>query len=136
MSRIGWVLYDPHTDETYTLPVNPYEDSGSFTITKTVGYQSAAATYQTPSGYDDVGTVVFATGTDLMPFSFKGRVYNQTDKATLESWVSKDYPIEMRDDLLRNYLIIVEEFSLSRVRSKQNPFKHEYNFSGFVLEEL
>lgn len=136
MSRRGWQFIDPLTDEVYVWPVNPHTDSGSHAIEKNVEWDVRAGSHRTAAGAHQISTIVFSKGRNLERFSYSGFVYDQDQLEAMNEWISKDYAIEMVDDLGRVFVILVEEFSTSRVRSRQSPWKHEYNFSGIVLDRI
>lgn len=135
-ARIGWRLEDPQTSDIYLFPVNPHTDSGSHTIAKSVRYAVQAGIHQTGSGFDEISTIVSPGGVDMERISYDGKVYTQDQLNTLEVWCNKDYPIEIEDDLLRRYLILVDNFTPTRIRSNQSRWKHGYQFTAIVLEKL
>jgi hypothetical protein len=141
--RRGWILRDPTGPATpednyyYVLPVNPSEDSGSHAIRKNTGFETKSGLYQDSFGVDYIGSIVFFTNFEVEKFSYSGKTYNEQDHLAMESWMSKDYPVELTDDLGRTWLILTESFTISRIRGNvRNPFKHQYNWTGFVLEEI
>jgi len=136
MSRTAWRFYDDVLDETYFWPVNPKEDSGSHAITKAFNYQAQAAQRRTSGNVDTVDALVSVQAVEQSAFSYSGFVYDQQQFDALVSWCNRGYPIYLTDDLGREFLIYVTGLELSRVRSRQNPFKHSYQFTGIILEEL
>ena len=136
MARISWVFIDPETYEEYNLPVNPNTDSGSHAITKQVDYSVKAGSFQDGLGQDHIATVIYSKGADLQSMAYEGFAYNETELSNLELWFTKKYPIEIQDDLGRRWLIMVENFTKSRVRSNQNRFKHAWTMSAIVLERI
>lgn len=137
MARTGWVFYDIIEDETYIMPVNPYQDNGSHNIERDTKYEVNAGMYRDSSDNDRMSTIVAFQSNGVPRFSYAGRVYDQDQLEALEAWSSKDYPINMTDDLGRSYSVLIDKFTLdSRVRSAGSPYKHEYTLSGIILEEL
>lgn len=135
--RTPWRFHDPRTSENYFLPVNPNEDQGGHGINKVTKYEAAASTYQDELGEIRVNDVVMAGAPDdVVPFSYSGFIYTKDQYDGLVNWFAKDYPWEIRDDLGREFLIYVDKFSKERVRSRQYRWKHSYQFSGIVLQEL
>lgn len=135
--RVPWSLYDPELDEIYYLPVNPYDDAGSHAINKQVAFETASGFYQDSLGADHVGTIASIGQPDLELFNYTGKTYQQTDHEALESWVAKDYPVHLTDDLGRSWVVLLENFSVRRLRTtKRTPFKHEYSLTGFIIQEL
>lgn len=136
MARRGWSFYDPLTDDLYVWPVNPHTDSGSHAISKNPGYSVKAGSHRNASGFDEISTIVYSTGPDIERFSYSGFVYTEDHLEKMIEWCSKDYAVELTEDLGRTFLIIIENFNLKRVRSRQTPWKHSYDFSGYVLDRL
>lgn len=137
MSRVAWVLYDPITTDQYFLPVNPYEDNGSHTISKGVLFETTSGLYQDALGNDHIATIAAAGPDNPEPFSYRGRVYTSEEIVALQEWVDKNYPVYLTDDLGRSWMIAIESFELSRSsRSRAHPYKHDYTLTGFILSEL
>lgn len=135
-SRTAWQFIDPVTSDTYSLPVNPHTDSGSHAYTRSVGWQVQAGMRQTSFGEDVIDNIIFETNVDQGTFNYQGNVYNLEQYDEMILWMEKGYPFELHDDLGRGFLIYPQTYSLDRVRSRQNPYKHSYTFSGIILEEL
>lgn len=136
MARIPWYFHDPVLDETYAWPVNPSEDNGSNTISKASKFQVQAGMHRNSAGIDDISTIMMQGGKDLESFSYSGNIYNQQQLEAFEYWCEKDYAVELTDDLGRTWSVLIESFSTQRVRSNQNPYKHSYQMTGIILEEL
>lgn len=135
MLRIPWRLYDPVLATEYFIPVNPNKDSGSFSIKPNLTY-SVMAGISDPANDAESAAVIYAPGFEVEPFSYSGNVYTEQDLLDLETWLTKDYPIQIRDDLDRNMLVIIEGYDIERVRTRHHRWKHAYSFTGFVLEEV
>lgn len=137
MSRIAWRFYDPVTFEEYFLPVNPREDSGSFSISKGTKYEVATSTYVDNSNTLRVNdTVIQDSPSEQEGFAYSGTIYTKDQYDAFTLWFDKDYPWQIRDDLGREILVIVDKFSTDRIRSNKFRWKHGYNFSGIILEEI
>lgn len=137
MSRVGWRLYDPIEDEEYYMPVNPYEDTGSHSVSVTLGFNVSAGMYRDSLGNDRISTIIMSAQQSLEPFSYVGRTYNEIEHSKMEEWAAKDYPIHLSDDLGRQWLVVIESFAPRRLPTVKNkPYKHEYTLSGYVLQEI
>lgn len=136
MSRIPWSWYDPVEDETYYMPVNPYQDNGSNNIVRTTSYEVNAATYQDQSGVDRIGNLVYHSSDDVPKQSYTGRLYTQDEVEDFTAVVEKNNALTLTDDLDRSYSVLIESFTLNRVRARNRPYKHEYSLTFIVLEEL
>ena len=136
MARIGWYMYDPEMDETYVFEVNPYEDNGSNVVSKEVSYAASSATWRNNTGEDQISNVAFGGFKTLERMNYAGRVYTKQQYDDLKEWAEKDYPLQITDDLLRTYLVMIEDVTFSRVRSLPSPYKHTYEFRALILEEV
>ena len=137
MPRVAWELYDPITDETYSMPVNPYADGGSNSITKPAAWAVQAGMYQDGSAVDHISTILFAQPKQFEPFSYTGRTYYEIEHTALEDWASRNYPIYLTDDLGRIWLIMIERFEPRRLpTTRAKPYKHEYMLSGYIIEQV
>lgn len=134
--RIPWKFTDPDTLDELYLSINPKDDQGSFGIQKNIGYSNMAGTKSLGPGMRDSAALVYAAGTELEVVSYGGNLYQEVQLDDLLTWFSKDYPIEIEDDLGRKNLIMIETFDVSRVRSAKYMWKHSYTFTGIVLEYL
>ena len=136
MSRVPWLWYDEVEDETYAMPVNPYEDSGSNGIGRLTQYTVNAARYQDDSGVDRIGNLVYYGSDDVPRHTYNGRLYTQQQVQDFMAVVAKNYPLEVTDDLDRSFQVFIENFTLDRVRSNKDPWKHEYTLTFIVIQEL
>lgn len=136
MARVAWVLTDDVLNETYSLPVNPHTDMGSFGYTKSIEYESGSAFYQSTSGPQIGRNVLFHSGNyEESSFSFEGFVYTPGELDELTRWVNKDYAVYLTDDLGRTFKVLFRSLTPERVRSR-NRDKVAYSISGVVLEEV
>lgn len=136
MSRIAWRFYDPDTTEEYVWPVNPNVDSGSHARSKNLAYSSVAGSYQNGLNSHHIGELINVQNVEQSSFSYDGNVYNVDQLIALEEWVNKDHAVHLTDDLDRTFVVYLSKISFNRVRSRQYPYKHSYNISGIILEEI
>lgn len=134
--RIPWKFTDPDTLDELYLSINPKEDQGSFGVQKSVGYSNMSGTKSLGPGMMDSAALVYALGAELEVVSYGGNLYQESQLGDLLTWFSKDYPIEVEDDLGRRNLIMIETFEVFRARSAKYKWKHSYTFTGIVLEYL
>mgnify|MGYP006266608425 CR=1 FL=1 len=135
--RNAWKFTDPVTNDIYYMEINPKEDSGSNVIQKNTKYQASVSTYRDIFNNIRVDAVVAAGfGKSVENFSYSGVIYTKDQFDTLTEWFTKDYAWQIRDDLGREFLIYVDKFSTDRVRSVKHQWKHTYNFSGIIIEEI
>ena len=131
MARTGWILYDPDTDTTVVLPVNPYSDGG-YTKSRRVS-SSYSGMYQASGGTHTVATIVYNQEQQPEKLNYTGRVYTEEEFNLITEWVNKNNPVHLTDDLGRKFEILFEAIAFDRVRSVQNPYKHEYQLTATVL---
>ena len=135
--RVAWKLSDPVTFDEYFLPVNPLTDNGSHGVQKVTKYAEALSTYVDSNTILRINDTVIQDSPDELPVaSYAGTIYTKDQLDKFKEWFSKDYPIQYRDDLGREYLVLVVKFSKERVRSAKFRFKHSYSLDMLVLEEL
>lgn len=137
MSRVAWRFRDLVTSEDYYLPVNPLEDSNSNSISKQTKYEESASTYVSPLGEVRTNDVVIQDSpSEAKRFGYTGTLYTKEEYEAFMYWAAKPYEWELRDDLGREYLIYVEEFTPRRERSTKFRWKHSYTFAGLIIREL
>jgi hypothetical protein len=137
MSRVAWVLTDPITSETYSFPVNPYADGGSFNINKTIAWSSASGLHQNSADNTEISSIVHANGVEVERFSFTGKTYSLTDYDDLRSWVNKDYEVMLTDDLGREFMVLFERIQTERIRgSGARSERLSYTLTGFITDNI
>ena len=135
--RIPWRFYDPIEDETWFLPINPKEDQGSNAISKTNKYEISTSNYTDNSNELRVGDVVIMAGPDEQEkLSYSGDILTKEQYDLFNYWFSKEDPWHLRDDLGREWSIIIESYDTPRVRSGKFRYRHRYTFTAIVLERL
>ena len=131
MSRVGFTLYDPIEDETFPLPVNPYQDGGT-TRSRSVS-SSYSGGYQTNALDYHIGTIAYDESENLQNLSYTGRVYTAEEYNNLIYWFRKPNVITLTNHLNQTFNVMFQNFSLTRVRSRQHPYKHEYQLQLIVV---
>ena len=120
-----WQLYDPELDETYDLPIGPSAQAGPL-------YKKRAL-YENTLGPD--GALLRSDAVDeSQHIELSGTLLIQAQFDALTTWVAKRYPIYIVDDLGRQTLVYLQEFTPKRERSIKYPWKHNYTLTGIVLE--
>lgn len=136
MSRIPWRFVDPETNEQMYFDVNPFQDNTSNAFNRRIAYSVSAGLRRTSAGIHTIDNIIYSPGFDQRTFSYQGKVYNQTQLEIMETWVEKNYPLELWDDLGRGCLVYITDFTLDRERKIKNPYKHTYVLNGIILETL
>ena len=134
--RVPWVFTDPVTSDVLHLSINPKEDQGSFAIQKQVSYSNTSGVKRPTPSTPESATVIYAMGAEPSIVSYAGNLYTQQQLTDLQTWFTKEYPIQIEDDLGRKNLVMIETFEVTRVRSGNHPWKHSYTFTGVILETL
>lgn len=133
--RTAWRFEDPVTSVIYYLPVNPNQDNG-LTYSRSLGYNVLAGVRKNSANEDTVDAIAFETNEEQQTISYNGMVYTKEQYDTFETWLSKSYPFKIYDDLDRGWLVYLQSFGFTRVRSRKHPFKHSYQMQGIILEKL
>jgi len=128
-SRWGtWILeeVDPvELDDTFVFNIGPNNASMPF--------HSKASAYS----YLDHGAAVqdsqLLVGGD---FSISGTLIDEQQHERFDEWASKPRPVIFKDHLGRQFLVIIESYEPSRVRSAGAPWKHTWSLQMFAIERL
>ncbi len=124
MPRIAWLLFDPLTSQTLTLPINP-SGGGSPARQRTVTSQPTTA-----------GTVVHFEGPpQARTFEVEGTILTQAHYEALDAWVrDKRHQIRVTDDLGRVFWVLLLTFVPTRVRTGSHPWYHTYTLTYVELD--
>jgi hypothetical protein len=133
--RTAWRFEDPVTSVIYYLPVNPNQDNG-LTYSRNLSYNVLAGVRKNSANQDTVDAIAFEANEEQQTFSYNGIVYTEDQYDAFQTWLSKSYPFEIYDDLNRGWLVYLQSFVFTRVRSRKHPFKHSYQMQGIILEKL
>lgn len=118
---VRWMFTDTSTSTSYTLEVNP-DAGGSPTHQKHFGFESTAA----PDGK----TLIFEGRDQPQKLEFSGTLLSEAHYTALATWFSKRSQIIITDDLGRQFTVIIESFTPTRVRSALYPWKHTYKITA------
>ena len=131
MSRIPWSFTDSEmaTPDVYYFDVNPKADNGSFAVQKGISYSVVA-------GQNDGSAVIHETVDDIMKVSYSGIMLSMGQYFQFLTWVSKDRPVTLTDDLGQQSLIYIESLGISRAPKRHYGSRQEYTLTAFVLEIL
>lgn len=125
MAVVRWTFYDPGTDETWQVPLNP-SDGGSPGYKRNFTYQNTSA----PDGK----TLVFEGRADPQTLEFSGTLLTEAHLATFVEWWEKRNQILITDDLFRQFWVVIEEFSPKRKRAIHYPWRHEYTVKATIVD--
>jgi hypothetical protein len=80
-----------------------------------------------------VQTVVFEGRDKPQTMDLSGVILHETHLQALYEWTQKRNPIVIKDDLLREFTVVIEEFTPTRKRSALYPWKHEFRLKATLL---
>jgi hypothetical protein len=124
MAVVRWVFTEPATSDTYTVEINP-NDGGTPGVAKSFQFSDTCA----PDGQ----TVVFEGRDKPQTMDLSGVILHETHLQALYEWTQKRNPIVIKDDLLREFTVVIEEFTPTRKRSALYPWKHEFRLKATLL---
>lgn len=120
MARVAWTLDDFSTGSqvTYSFEINPYEFESP-------GYEASLTRTVTtaPNGQVILFGALPTPGTGSM----RGVCRTAQQKTDITTWLSKQYPLRLTDDLGDTYDIVFTQ--LSWTRSNKVNYKYEYTAS-------
>lgn len=121
-----WTLTDYSTGSgvTYTFAINPntFVPPGRNSTIK----QSMSTSPQ--------GSAILFQGRDgIQKMKFSGRVTTQTFHDELRAELDKYYVLELADDQSNLYDIVIESYSMTRVRSAINQWRFDYEVTAIVV---
>lgn len=123
--RVPWTFIDSTEEDEYEFAVNPL-DASIPGLEKTVNTKYTAA-----------GTPINTEGRPLpQTFTFSGTILYEEHFNKMNEWFEKSTQVMLRDDLLRTYWVIINEFNPTRRYVSQYPWRHEYSATATVLSWL
>lgn len=123
--RVPWTFIDQVNDDEYEFAVNPLEASVPGVV-KTVNTKYTAA-----------GNPINTEGRpQAQSFTFSGTILHEAHFLKMNEWFEKSTQVILRDDLLRSYWVVINEFSPTRVYVPEYPWRHEYSASATVISWL
>lgn len=125
MAVIRWNFYDPVTLESVDFEVNP-NTGGTPDHKKNIQTQATAA----PDG----GTLLMEGRDQVQQSQFSGTLLTQSQLDMFTSWFNKRHPIRMTDDLNRQFIIYITEYTTQRQRAVHYPYKHTYTVTYLVVD--
>jgi hypothetical protein len=121
--RVAWVFQELGTaPDTYILPINPL-DATMPSLVKTV------TTLTTASGLP----VNFEGAAEPGQMKFSGTLLMEEQFRALEEWSKKTTQIQITDDLLQSYWVVITMFDPRRAYHPQYPWRHEYTIEATVI---
>lgn len=123
---VRWTFLDTaeDPDETYEFEVNPSE-GGTPQHRKNVIYQNTVA----PGGR----TLIFEGQDEPLTLEWTGKVLSQEQHETFVDWFDKRHPIQLTDDLGREYMVYLTSYEPKRERAIHYPYKHSYTMRATIL---
>ena len=119
-----WRFDDP-TDGSFYIFEMSASEGGTPGNTKTITTKASSG----PGG-----AVVLLEGRDaVQELSFEGTILTEPHYNALLVWFNKRHAVQLTDDLGRVYRIYITEFTPTRKRAAQHPFKHTYTMKATVI---
>lgn len=122
---VRWVLDDPVTLASYTVPVNPNR-GGTPSFQKNFNFSNTSG----PNG----SVLAFEGRDELRRMSVSGTILEQAHLETLQTWAEKRYQLQLTDDLGRTFDIYITGFDATRIRARSHPWKHEYTLNYIIVD--
>ncbi len=126
-----WILTDPATAETWTMPINPDQMSSPqptrtlSTVSGTGRYQNAARlrTFMTPSAAVD--------------WEWGGVIRSQAHHDTLRTWARKPGEVHVTDHLGRTWAVLFTRFTpVERRPTPLVPWRQRYTMNALILRRV
>lgn len=124
---VRWIFKEVVSGVTYTLPMNPNQGG-----TPTRQRQIYLGTTSGPGGK----TIVQSGRLQPSQMTFSGLTLTQEHYEKLDEWASKNTLIEIEDDLARKFRGIFITFNPERVRNATRPWRHRFQATFIVTQEL
>lgn len=121
---LRWQMHDPVLNVTQTFSMNP-DKGGSPAYRKSFSSESTVG----PNG----STLLYEGAPPIQTISFSGTILSDAQYIQFKNWFKKPYPLVLKDDLNREFTIVIAEFIPERVRSATLPYKHTYTLSYYVI---
>lgn len=126
MTTTRWVLVDVHTDETWTMPINPDQMSSPLQD------RSIATSYGTQAGPDRVRS--FVTPTAAKEWTWGGVIRTKAHYDQLAYWARKSRKVRVTDHLGRTFEVLMQAFApVDRRPTGQTPWRLRYEMTTLVL---
>lgn len=122
---VRWRFEDPLSLEVHTFEINPSE-GGSPSFSKQFQTQNTSA----PDGK----TLIFEGRDTVQRLEFEGTILSEDEYNTFAEWFDKRRQIKIIDDLGREFWVLIESFSPTRVRAASRPWKHTYKVTAIIVD--
>ena len=128
-SRIAWVLTDPATSDTWTMPINPD------TMTSPFGPKSFKTAAGTKTGIGRVRT--FQTAPTIPEWQWEGVIRTKQHYDDLVDWASRPGEVHVTDHLGRTFAVVIQAFQPIDRRSMATvPWRLRYTMKVLILRQL
>jgi len=125
MAVVKWTFFDPTADVTYTFEINP-NAGGSPPYKRNLAYQATAAA--------DGQTLVFEGRAAPQEIEFSGVILTQSAFDAFVTWFNVKNQVKLTDDLLREFWVVISEFTPTRQRAHSYPWKHSYTAKATIVD--
>lgn len=108
-SNWHWLLTDPIDSTTYLFPKNPNAMTSPYPVQGTIQTLTSVADPRPRA----------QTVRSLTEWTFGGKYVSLAQREGLLAWVSKSYPIDLRDHLGRTWSVLFKQFDDTVIRPTQ-----------------
>lgn len=122
---VRWVFEDPVTLDTYSFDINP-NDGGSPQFIKRYEYRNTSA----PDGK----VIMYEGRDDPKSLEFSGVLLTEEQYNAFVEWWDKRYQVVVKDDLGREFSIVIESFNPKREKAVSHPWKHSYQIKATIVD--
>jgi hypothetical protein len=127
-----WIFTDPHSAETYTVPINPNKMSDP--EAKQRDFQFGSRSRSTALAAPDAIRGI-ENPAQLVEWTFEGVIYHQDHHDALEHWARKPEEVEITDHFGRVWEVVMVAFVPSERRPTPNkPWRFTYEMRATVIE--
>lgn len=125
-----WILTEPSTSATWTMPINPDRMTSPFPVRKNI-----STAYGSRKGTDRVRS--FMSSPDIHEWSWEGVIRSEEHYDSLVEWASKTSAIHVTDHLNRTWEVVFRKFEPTDRKPTANvPWRLRYKMTALVLRRV
>lgn len=128
MSVTRWTLYDPKTDTTLTLEMNPKQVVGLDGVSKAFGYIQ-------PNAEDGI-PIFYGKGRRPNEITATGSVISLAGLDQMIEWADKTTQLKLTTDLGRQYWVYFDTFTPTRTNVVNRQYKASFDLHGYTVRRI
>lgn len=134
MDTKRWIFFDPETDETWTVPINP--NTMTDPEAKQRSFQFGVASRSSARSNRSV-IRTFESAAQPIEWTFGGVIHTQDHYEKLERWARKPMDIHITDHLERTWHVVMKTFEPTERRpTMRKPWRFSYEMRALILGRL